>query len=124
MDTAQQTLKDQLQFGLGDRLSKALHVAGVSTTEMADELEVARSTISNYLNDHTKPKRLYLRMWALKTGVPLEWLETGIFPETPETEKAPTPKGEGDGASYRTRTGPYALQGDRTAEIIPLFQAA
>lgn len=124
MNATQEHLKAQLEFGLGDRLAKALHVAGVSTTEMADELEVARSTISNYLNGHTKPKGLYLRIWALKTGVPLEWLETGNFPDTGETEKAPTPKGEGDGAAYRTRTDPYALQGDRTAEIIPLFQAA
>lgn len=121
---ASQSLKEQLQFGLGDRLSKALHVANVTSNDMAAELDVSRTTISNYLNGRTKPKGLYMRIWALKTGVPLEWLETGIFPEAPETEKTPTPKGEGDGASYRTRTGPYALQGDRTAEIIPLFQAA
>ena len=121
---ASQSLRAQLQFGLADRLAKALHVAGVTSNDMAAELDVSRTTISNYLNGRTKPKGLYMRIWALKTGVPLEWLETGNFPETPETEKTPTPKGEGDGAAYRTRTDPYALQGDRTAEIIPLFQAA
>lgn len=115
-------LKSQLEFGLGDRLSKSLHVAGISTTEMAHELEMSRATISNYLNGHTKPKRLYLKMWALKTGVPLEWLETGTFPETPETEKTPHPDNPDGGDQSRLgESNPltYSLQGNRLAEIIP-----
>lgn len=87
MDT-QATLREQLQFGLADRLAKSLHVAGITSNDMAAELEVSRTTISNYLNGRTSPKRLYMRIWALKTGVPLEWLETGEFPGIPETEKA------------------------------------
>lgn len=117
-------LKSQLEFGLGDRLAKSLHVAGISTTEMATELEMSRATISNYLNDHTKPKRLYLKMWALKTGVPLEWLETGRLPEDPETEKAPTPKGESLEPPAVIETATSSLQGNHLAEIIPLRRAS
>ena len=124
MDATQKTLKAQLQFGLSDRLAKALHVAGVSTTEMADELEVARSTISNYLNGHTTPKSLYLRIWALKTGVPLEWLETGHFPETPETEKAPTPKGEGKESRLRDSNPALRITSAPLAPVTHLFPQA
>lgn len=88
MNTAHDTIAEQLRFGLGDRLAKSLHVAGITSNDMADELEVSRTTISNYLNDRTHPKRLYLRMWALKTGVPIEWLETGQLPESPDSKKA------------------------------------
>lgn len=93
MNTAQDTIAEQLRFGLGDRLAKSLHVAGITSNDMADELEVSRTTISNYLNDRTRPKRLYLRMWALKTGAPLEWLETGNFPGG--NKKTPTRLSEG-----------------------------
>lgn len=123
MNATQETLRAQLQFGLGDRLAKALHVSGVTNQDMADELEVSRNTVTNYINGHTKPKGLYLRIWALKTGVPLEWLETGNFPDTGETEKAPTPKGEGMEPPSRLELDTYALQGGHMAEIIPIRAA-
>lgn len=90
MGNTQATLREQLQFSLGDRLAKSLHVAGLTSQDMAEALEVSRNTVSNYINGNTQPRKLYLREWALKTGVPLEWLETGEFPGTPETEKAAT----------------------------------
>lgn len=70
----------QLEFTLGDRLRKSLHVAGVASQEMAETLEVNRNTISRWINGTSEPKRLYLRMLAMRTGVPLEWLETGNTP--------------------------------------------
>lgn len=88
MKNTTESLRDQLQFGLADRLAKSLHVAGMTNLDMAKVLEVSPNTVSNYINGNTQPRKLYLREWALKTGVPLEWLETGEFPGTPETEKA------------------------------------
>lgn len=70
----------RLAFGLSDRLNKALTVADVSSQEMADYLGVSRNTISNYINGRTLAKKQTLRLWAMRTGVPLVWLEHGILP--------------------------------------------
>ena len=93
MKNKTESLRDQLQFGLADRLAKSLHVAGMTNLDMAKVLEVSPNTVSNYINGNTQPRRLYLREWALKTGVPIEWLETGNFPGG--NKKTPTPKSEG-----------------------------
>jgi transcriptional regulator with XRE-family HTH domain len=62
------------EWTLGWRLQRSLAHAGVSVQEMADELGVSRGTISRWCNDHNRPRRSDLRLWALRTGVPLEWL--------------------------------------------------
>lgn len=71
-----------LEFGLGDRLAKALAVADTNGPEMAEFLGVSRQTVGNYTSGRTRPNRATLRAWALKTGVPLSWIETGIIPDT------------------------------------------
>lgn len=110
MENTQATLREQLQFGLGDRLAKALHVAGLTSQDMAEALEVSRNTVSNYINGNTKPRKLYLREWALKTGVPLEWLETGAFPGIPETEKATARHASGGIGIMRLVEPPVGLE--------------
>ena len=67
------------QFDLADRMRKALRTSGLNQEEMSEYLGVSRNTVSNWVNGHwnTPPKRAYLRLWALRTGVPLEWLEHG-----------------------------------------------
>lgn len=56
------------------RLQRALAHGGVSIDEMAAELGVSRQTVSRWLNEHGSPKRGYLKLWALRCGVPLGWL--------------------------------------------------
>lgn len=73
-----------LRFGLPDRLEKALNWSRVSSGEMAQELGVSRNTISNYINGKTPIKRHILIQWAMKTGVPFSWIETGELPEDPK----------------------------------------
>lgn len=34
-------------------------------------------TVSRWINGHKVPSKQTRRLWALRTGVPLEWLETG-----------------------------------------------
>jgi transcriptional regulator with XRE-family HTH domain len=63
---------------LGWRLQRALDWGKVSTQEMADELEVSRGTISRWCHDQGMPKRIFLKHWALRTGVPFEWLALGV----------------------------------------------
>jgi transcriptional regulator with XRE-family HTH domain len=58
----------------GWRLQRSLAHAGMTTEDMADELGVARSTVSRWCNDKGRPTKGYLKLWALRTGVPLAWL--------------------------------------------------
>jgi transcriptional regulator with XRE-family HTH domain len=63
---------------------------------MADYLEVGRNTVSNYLHGRTQPSAAVLRVWALRCGVPYEWLAAGVEPEP-----SPTPPKVGSGAEKR-----------------------
>jgi transcriptional regulator with XRE-family HTH domain len=58
------------------RLHRSLAHAGVSIDEMATELGVTRQTVSRWLNEHGEPRSGFLKLWALRTGVPYEWLRT------------------------------------------------
>lgn len=64
-------------WDLGDRLGKSLKHAGVKVGEMAEYLGVSRNTVGNYTNGRTAPDRRTLLLWAMRTGVPFEWLQTG-----------------------------------------------
>lgn len=65
------------EWTVGDRLRKALRTAGVSTSEMAEYLGITRETVSRYANADVHVPLQTLRLWALRTGVPLEWIQTG-----------------------------------------------
>ena len=64
-------------FTRGDRMAKALEHSRVTVSEMADYLGVSRQTIGNWMHGRTQPSKGDLRLWAMRTGVPLEWIETG-----------------------------------------------
>lgn len=66
---------------MGDRLAKALKWADVSVQDMADYLGVTRQTVGNYLSGRTEMTRGSRRLWALRCGLPLEWIETGQVTE-------------------------------------------
>lgn len=68
------------QWTQGDRMRKALHHADVSVQQMADYLDVGRNTVSTWINDRIEPSTQTLRLWSLRTGVPLEWLRNGVEP--------------------------------------------
>ena len=76
--SAEPTVPD---WTLGWRLRRALDFADVSVAEMADELGVGRTTVSGWLNDpDRRVRRVYLRYWADRCRVPLDWLEFGELP--------------------------------------------
>ena len=58
-------------------MRKALRVSGVSAGEMAAYLGVGRNTVSTWVNGKIEPNLQTLRLWALRTGVPFEWLHHG-----------------------------------------------
>lgn len=70
-----------LEFGLSDRLRKALEYAGLAQADMAEYCGISRFSVSRYMNGHHEPSIGMLRLWAMRTGVPLEWLQTGKTPD-------------------------------------------
>lgn len=68
------------EFDLPDRMRKALRAAGMTVQEMADYLGVARNTASNWINGKNPPSKQTQRLWALRTGVSFDWLQTGENP--------------------------------------------
>lgn len=78
-------------FTVGDRLRKAREAnTGLDQTQFAEEIGVSRGTVSNYERAETTKgmKPAYLKLWAMRCEVSVEWLETGTG-----TSSGPTPGG-------------------------------
>ncbi|MBO1770470.1 helix-turn-helix domain-containing protein [Agrococcus sp. TF02-05] len=81
-------------WSVADRLRKAREYAGLEQTELARFTALSRATISAAENGRTHLRSSSLRLWAISTGVSLEWLETGEAPPAtadgaPETAARP-----------------------------------
>jgi transcriptional regulator with XRE-family HTH domain len=88
------TLGWRLKMALGDEYS---------VQEMADYLGVSRATLSRWMADKgAPPKRAYVAQWALKTDVPMRWLEEGIEPHGPDDGSSTLVR------SYRSPLAPAA----------------
>lgn len=70
-------MKHRLSFDQADRLGKALRLAGMTSGEMAQYLGVHRNSVTNWVHGHNSADKRTLMLWALRTGVPLQWLEKG-----------------------------------------------
>ena len=75
------------EFTIADRLRKARELTGLDQAQFAEEIGVSARSVGNYESDkyRSKRKRLVLRAWALRCGVPVEWIETGVAP-TPDPD--------------------------------------
>ncbi|BBC67004.1 hypothetical protein MMRN_39000 [Mycobacterium marinum] len=73
------------EWDLADRLRKSLRESETGVQEIADHLGVNRNTISTWINGRGPVNPDCLPKWAVYTGFPREWIETG------ETGGAPTP---------------------------------
>ncbi len=84
--TTQQHQGDAVpEWTVGDRLRKAREVLGLDQVAFAALTGISRGTISNYERGLTNTyKTLFMRAWAMATGVSLEWLETGVAGPQPE----------------------------------------
>lgn len=69
------------QFTVGDRLRKARELTGLDQAAFGEEIGVSRQSVGNYELEHTPPRKIVLRAWSMRTGVPVAWLEHGIIPE-------------------------------------------
>jgi len=100
-----------LQWDLSDRLTKAIRYSGKSTQQMADELGVHRNTITNYTSGRKSPDRRTILAWAVATGVPVEWLETG---------KGAGDPGDPDGGGAVPADGAAPAEGGHRAALASL----
>lgn len=74
---------------MGDRFRKAREDAGLTQQELADALDVDRNTISAYEMDLRKrPQKGTVKRWAIRCGVPVEWLLGGIDGQASDGEAA------------------------------------
>ena len=81
------------QWTRGDRLRKARLLTGQNTRDFAETVGVSQKTINNAESDSHDVRRIVMNAWALATGVPASWLETGVEPFSgPPT----TPSGDPD----------------------------
>lgn len=81
-------------FNEADRLRKARELTGLNRAQFAEVVGVSEKTVLNYERGATsRIKPLVRRAWALATGVPAVWLETG---------EAPGPDGPDEGLLVRT----------------------
>ena len=72
------------EWTLGDRLRKAREETGLDQGQFADEIGISRNSVSNAETGATRPIKVTLKAWALRTGVPVEWLLTGVVPAGPK----------------------------------------
>lgn len=80
------------EFTRGDRFRRARLSAGhTNVQDFADLLGVGRSLISSVESERHAPRKIIVRAWALATGVPEYWLETGEVPGSgPDQGVSPT----------------------------------
>lgn len=65
------------EFDKADRLKKAVGVSNIPVLEMAEYLGVRPETLSRYLNGKADAPLAIVRLIALRTGVPVNWIMTG-----------------------------------------------
>jgi transcriptional regulator with XRE-family HTH domain len=68
------TINPAPEWTLGDRLTKARTLAGLTVQEMASAIRVSRGTVSNYEHDHTEPPFTTIKRYAELANVSLWWL--------------------------------------------------
>ena len=78
------------EWDMADRMRKSLRDAGLSVQEMAEYLDVSRTSVSNWINGRIDPSRQTLRLWALRTGVSYEWLCGHQVPCIPDRKRPAT----------------------------------
>jgi DNA-binding XRE family transcriptional regulator len=66
------------------RLRIAREEASLEQGELADLIGVSRQSISAAESGKSEPRKITLNAWALATGVPVKWLETGFTTHHPK----------------------------------------
>lgn len=76
-------------FDLADRMRKAMRHSGYGVQEMADYLGVSRTAVGTWINGRNRPSPQTIRLWAMRCGVPFEWLRDGDLAAHPGPPSRP-----------------------------------
>lgn len=101
---------------VGDRLRKARAAAHLSQSDFEALTGISRRSISAYEGDERAPRRPQLIAWAMATGVPLAWLESGTT--------NPRQDGPGGGVTLPRLESNQQPSGYTKAQVIALRPAA
>ena len=82
------------QWTVADRLRKAREMTGMDQGQFAEHAGLSRTGVNAAEGGKTTPRRSTLKLWALSTGVPLQWIETGEAPSR-DGDGAPAVRPEG-----------------------------
>lgn len=112
------------EWTVGDRLRKARESRGFDQAEFAAETGISRGTIGNYeLGKTGAYKPVYMRAWAMATGVSLKWLETGVGSGAP-TPPTGVRQGELAALTERKRSRARHAAGDTHQYLGALARAS
>lgn len=79
------------EWTLGDRLRKARELTGLGVRAFAEQIGVSHGTITNAEGGRHGVRRITLLAYSMRTGVPVEWLETGKAPAQPKLNEGKLP---------------------------------
>lgn len=79
---------------LPNRLRAARELTGMDQGEFAERAGLSRTGVNAAEGGKSTPRRSTLKLWALTSGVPLYWIETGETP-SPDGEGVSTVRPEG-----------------------------
>lgn len=82
------------EWTVADRLRKARESAGLDQATLAELAGLSRATVSNAERGVGIPQRATMMMWALATGVDLDWLAEGA--EEARVKPGPKPVDRAD----------------------------
>jgi transcriptional regulator with XRE-family HTH domain len=80
------------EWTIGDRMRKAREHAGLSQSQLARTASIGRTSIVRYETGLSRPSRVTLAAWALRTGVSFEWMCHG---DTYPCGPLPSPQARG-----------------------------
>jgi transcriptional regulator with XRE-family HTH domain len=88
------------RWDLADKMRKSLRHAGLSVQDMADYLDVDRSTVSTWINGRIDPSSQTMKLWALRTGIAYTWFCHGSLEPC---DLGPQPVTNGTSSQVRRR---------------------
>ncbi len=68
------------EWNVADRLRKSRDKTGLDQIEFANLIGASKTSVGHWEAGRRIPRPIYLRAWAVATGVTVEWLETGKAP--------------------------------------------
>lgn len=100
------------EFDLADRIRRSMRHADIGSAELAERLEVSRTSVSNWANGHHAPRPRDLKAIAEICGVDLHWLLHG----SPSQERWGSATGRGHLVEARVPAHGFANPPRRTVD--------